>query len=247
MEALARFQSIKKDLFSEHGTEDIHQQILNVGYRWWQEENATGGYAEMVDYMGAKYGPLARLAILAGKYNQQVCNGGHSQYVFNGYAASNHDNNADLHNALVSLTREYATPEIKESLLPIIEKLKLVKDGDEYDAWEGDSLDDEYYKIDERIMKQWEAFFAKALDMDSSRDDDKKLIINKELINKINDHNLEIESIAITESAAVIRFDDGKDKIEKIRTELLDSGWGKPISCHRDEGSVSCFMMLWYK
>lgn len=87
---------------------DTHQAILNIGYNEWQKHD-TWQYGDMVKWMKDTYGELAALAVLIGKYNQQVCNGGHSQYVFNGYADgtggcfNDHSENIDQHKELVTL------------------------------------------------------------------------------------------------------------------------------------------------
>lgn len=65
---------------------DVFQSILNAGYSHW--ENGDGkSYNDMVDNAQNLYGPMAGFAILAGKHNQQVGNGGHMQYYDNGYAS----------------------------------------------------------------------------------------------------------------------------------------------------------------
>ena len=64
---------------------DVHQAIMNVGYDWWQ--NTKGASMEdMILHVREKYGPVAEFAILFGKFNQQVENGGILQWIDNGYA-----------------------------------------------------------------------------------------------------------------------------------------------------------------
>lgn len=71
--------------------------------------------------------------------------------------------------------------------------------------------------------------------------------LSLDIIKKFNQHKMDIETIETTESALVVRFREGVSKLESIRKELLDEGYGKPISCHRDFEASSCFMMLWYR
>jgi hypothetical protein len=72
----------------EKGT-DAWQAVLNVFYDKWQ-----GGkfktYAQMVE-AAKKVDSLYAYAILMGKLNQQVCNGGWMQYFDNGYASKDGD------------------------------------------------------------------------------------------------------------------------------------------------------------
>ncbi|WP_295021137.1 hypothetical protein [Sulfurimonas sp.] len=93
-------------------TDDIeedgyHQVILNIMYEHWQDN--AGSYKDTLEWYKNEYGELAQFAILIGKYNQQVCNGGHIQYFDNGYAdgksgfAKQHDPDSPLHQTLTVL------------------------------------------------------------------------------------------------------------------------------------------------
>lgn len=84
-----------------NGIIDYHQTILNIGYKWWQEQGSCS-YYEMIKAMSLKYGFLFGGLILIGKYNQQVCNGGHTQYYYNGFAdgSGNCMNNPDFEHPL---------------------------------------------------------------------------------------------------------------------------------------------------
>lgn len=65
---------------------DFHQAILNLGYFKW-DKNENWSYTDVVNMLASKYHPEFKLMTLIGKYNQQVNNGGHSQYFENGYAS----------------------------------------------------------------------------------------------------------------------------------------------------------------
>lgn len=86
---------------------DYHQTILNIGYEWLQRvENKNMSYLNMIDYMAETYGEIFAGFILVGKYNQQVCNGGHFQYYDNGYASGemnfrNYNFNHPLHQRMI--------------------------------------------------------------------------------------------------------------------------------------------------
>lgn len=65
----------------------LHQYILDLGYNWWQTDAPRGSsYGDMITYMINTYGEFAASMVLVGKLNQQVENGGYSQYYDNGYA-----------------------------------------------------------------------------------------------------------------------------------------------------------------
>ena len=68
---------------------DVLNGIIDVAYNYWQKpENKNLYYDNIVDYVGNEYGFLPLFCLLFGSYNGQVCNGGHNQYFYNGYASS---------------------------------------------------------------------------------------------------------------------------------------------------------------
>jgi len=89
-----------------------HQQIMDHYFAIWQSpEHKDWHYRDMV-YCALEQNPLHALAILTGKYNQQVENGGHVQYFENGYADgiggyfANHET-TDMHDLMLSLMLDY--------------------------------------------------------------------------------------------------------------------------------------------
>ena len=102
-------EALESNLEKDGEEFDYHQTILNIGYKWWQRaENKNMSYLNMIDYMAETYGEIFAGFILVGKYNQQVCNGGHFQYYGNGYADgkggcfSDRDFDHPLHRRLIS-------------------------------------------------------------------------------------------------------------------------------------------------
>ncbi len=88
---------------------EYHQALLNIVYSEWQKpENNAWSYAEVIKFAIKEYGELVAFAVLIGKYNQQIGNGGHSQYYDNGYASgeggfmSKHGDNTEMHDLLLS-------------------------------------------------------------------------------------------------------------------------------------------------
>jgi len=90
-------------------SESFHQEILTVTYSDWQKNSENWSYNDLINNTITKYGELAALAVLLGKYNQQVTNGGHSQYYDNGYASVNSHHlrdtkrDTDLHMKMITL------------------------------------------------------------------------------------------------------------------------------------------------
>lgn len=89
-----------------------HQQIMDHYFAIWQSpEHKDWHYRDMVFY-ALEQNPLHALAILTGKYNQQVENGGHMQYFDNGYADgiggffSKHET-TDMHDLMLGLMLDY--------------------------------------------------------------------------------------------------------------------------------------------
>jgi hypothetical protein len=121
MKYLKKYKLFESELFDEESDQldilsmedyengDYHQAILNLGYFKWQKNDWS--YQDMVDYIGKKYHPDFKLMILLGKYNQQVNNGGHYQYLDNGYASGGggafaEKNGIGLHEEMMELFKK---------------------------------------------------------------------------------------------------------------------------------------------
>jgi len=75
-----------EDAMESWNSGDYHQAILDVCYEAWnKEDNKTWDYRDMISFTRFTYGSFPELIVLAGKYNQQVTNGGHDQLFSNGY------------------------------------------------------------------------------------------------------------------------------------------------------------------
>ena len=102
---------------------DWHQTLMNIAYNWWQEQKNPNvvEYQDMIGYVSTEYGFIVSGLILAGKYNQQVGNGGHIQYYDNAYAdgtggcMSEKDFDHPLHRILIDWMEELE-PKIKTFL-----------------------------------------------------------------------------------------------------------------------------------
>jgi len=103
-----------RNKINENGVSEdgIWQSILDIGYDEWVNHQKWS-YDDMLKWMNKNYGDFATMAILIGKYNQQVCNGGHLQYFDNGYATSGggmfnlHSEDIHLHNEMMELMEKF--------------------------------------------------------------------------------------------------------------------------------------------
>jgi hypothetical protein len=59
-------------------------------------------------------------------------------------------------------------------------------------------------------------------------------------------HDIKIHSVEPKDFGTVYRALSVK-KLEAIRTDLLEGGHPTPISCHREEGGIDSFMIIWNK
>jgi len=88
----------------------VHQALINIAHDEWGK-HTDWSYDSVLKWL-AKFGNLPFFAMLLGKYNYQVCNGGHSQYYDNGYASSKSHgfggtyDNIDNHEELLNLFRD---------------------------------------------------------------------------------------------------------------------------------------------
>ena len=62
---------------------DTHQTLMDAAYDRWQAEDNNWSREEFYDQLDAG----ERLAVFAGNFNYQVCNGGFEQWDGNGYAS----------------------------------------------------------------------------------------------------------------------------------------------------------------
>jgi len=147
---------------------DVWQAILNIGYAKWQSSESLA-YDDMTSWMRIEFGVLAEFCILAGKYNQQVCNGGHEQYFDNGYASCGEDRypyeECELHLRLIRHAKKLGVDgdEIGKKVYEIWKRFRLRDygfDDDDHDrVADGDELNRDYYAINE----EWEQHFSKLL------------------------------------------------------------------------------------
>ena len=163
----------------EYNEEGYHQMIMDIMYRDWQKLYKDKNYEFNVDLFLKERGEVAALAVLSGKLNQQVCNGGFIQYFYNKYSGTDEK----LHNTLIELLTTYF-PET--NVLPILKEfyidvdLDITTTEDEYDEELGKwrtvkvdnydygsvinigflhDLDTKYYEVNDKFMEELEEFF----------------------------------------------------------------------------------------
>lgn len=145
-----------------------HQSIMNIMYEQWQKEDAKS-YNDILNWFETTYGSLAKFAVLIGKYNQQVCNGGHIQYFHNGYAdgeggfMSDHDPSSPLHSELISLYDKAAIGDdyLIHEVYSILQDFEIELDEDkeiENLSYLND-LDRRYFHVTDPFMNRLEHYF----------------------------------------------------------------------------------------
>ena len=114
-------------------------------------------YGDMLDNARDKYGELFYVMVMVGKYNQQVCNGGHVQYYDNaccqrdGGCMSTKDPKIPLHKEMLKA--------FKESIMPLVTYEDVKTTHAAYDIMKSfkkiksDTLDDRWYEIDDEFME----------------------------------------------------------------------------------------------
>ena len=146
---------------------DTHQAIMDIAYKEWQKhENQE--YHHMLTWAAWNMGEWAKLAIMLGKYNQQVCNGGHRQYYDNGYASGSggffteKDSSMKTHGEMLTLMElaNFDNP-IWKIVYKIAKQMERYLDSDEEES--EDDLDSQYYKINEEWMIYLNEYFTKII------------------------------------------------------------------------------------
>jgi len=104
----------------DYNNGEVHQALLNIGYDFWQnEQNKHWGYEDMVHNARQVFGKLTAFAILSGKANQQITNGGIMQYIDNGYAGNYNYRRAildwDLHMEMIELMEDLRVDSLTEN------------------------------------------------------------------------------------------------------------------------------------
>ena len=98
-----KLKELVKEKLIKNNNEDVHQVIIDMAYNHYQNylENINQqlevalkpcerwNYYRLCEITREDFGTLAEFAVLIGKYNYQVENGGHEQYWFNEYASIN--------------------------------------------------------------------------------------------------------------------------------------------------------------
>ena len=162
----------------EIDTDGYHQTIMNIMYEQWQKEDAMS-YNDILNWFETTYGSLSKFAVLIGKYNQQVCNGGHIQYFNNGYAdgkggfMSDHDPSIPLHKELIQLfTNANLDDDISQQVLRILKCFEIELDEEEEleDFSYLSTLDSRYYQINDAFMNILERYFESKI-MEQSNED----------------------------------------------------------------------------
>ena len=162
------------------------QRLLDLGYREWQKpENRKWRYRDMVEWSGESYGEVVKLFILLGAANYQICNGGFLQYFDNGYASGeggclhHHDEDILLHKEMLALVGKYGLhqSDTGSQIYALLAEFRIVLGGESQDDDEDescrhgevtntdelDALDDRYYAVNEKWVRELKVLAAKWL------------------------------------------------------------------------------------
>jgi len=147
---MTKLEKLSKDVKENFNKEDGYwQTILDLAYNEWQDDKnkEVNSYTSMIEWTREKYGDFAVMVILLGKFNQQVCNGGHMQYYDNGYASRDddgsyrggfghsHGEQIALHEEIAELMNEFALPgvnDLTEKVYNVVKDFKVEIDDEEY-------------------------------------------------------------------------------------------------------------------
>ncbi|MEA2019047.1 MAG: hypothetical protein U9N59_11420, partial [Campylobacterota bacterium] len=136
MEATKKLLNIINKNKESITTDGYHQSIMNIMYKYWQQKDVNMNYDEITNWFKNEYGELAQFAVLIGKYNQQVTNGGHIQYYFNRYSGIEEDETRavlNLHKTLVTLlNKSKLKDEISLQVFKILEEFYIELDEERY-------------------------------------------------------------------------------------------------------------------
>ncbi len=136
-----------------------HQETMDKAYEVWRA-TPTLSFADFLRELSAR----ERFAVVLGKLNHQVQNGGWSQWVGNGYARAVGDAQWALRKLNTKASREAL--EIIDTIVAATAHCVDGPPGDDYACEVTGTLDDElgldarYYVIDDTLMAEAEAFLS---------------------------------------------------------------------------------------
>lgn len=134
-----------------------HQETMDKAYAVWQSQDA----ASYLDFLRELDG-RSRFAVVLGNLNQQVQNGGWSQWVGNGYALAIGD---------VLWALQKLDSKTSKRVIEMVKRVARAIQGHEGDLWGEASeraanvddlhcLSEAYYVVDETLMAEVETFLA---------------------------------------------------------------------------------------
>lgn len=129
------------------------QALMNTAYEFWQSQK---GMSKKDFWNSLDSKPRAAVAI--GNLNYQVCNGGFSQWHYNGYSESFDTINYVCYQ--VGTKNSLAVLKIVEEAMTDLQELN--DESEEEDDYEHlDALDSRFYKVNEAFLEDVEAWLTK--------------------------------------------------------------------------------------
>jgi len=181
-EVLKRTEDVKE--------EGYHQTILRIIYDDCQRDNSNMSYDEIIEWIKEVYGEFSQLLVLLGKYNQQVCNGGHYQYYYNRYTGielEKTEAQIHLHKKLATLlSKSELKDAISLQVLKLIDEFYIELDTEEY-------IEEEIYEDGEITYDEYEnPNYLEVVNTEMlSRFDTKYYALNEEFMEIVEQHTKE--------------------------------------------------------
>jgi len=204
----------------------IHQDLMNEAYEIWQKNNWSDK-----EFIEKLEGTIHKYAVILGNLNYQVENGGWDQWWSNGYGTRDWE-------FLLTLLPQINTPSalqvlkiLKKAVTILIELYDSNNNSDEEeeeDRWELleklDTLDDEYYGVNEQFMKDVDKFLLNTPGYTH-------LVISNQTYDAVDSQSREPEDVNFVtpfndkelKRSNPPRYDKRKDIYQNVNENLRDS------------------------
>lgn len=135
----------------KEATTDKTQELMDAAYNRWQKNHWS-----QEDFW-AQLSPREKVAVYVGNLNNQVCNGGFSQWHFNGYSNCSDE----LLQILPRLGD--ASQKVAKMITSVLSEEEEHEDWDEYEDGDWDysqNWDSQFYTINDAMLEECEAFVS---------------------------------------------------------------------------------------
>jgi hypothetical protein len=139
-------------------TKDVWQQIMNEAYDTWGDKQSMGEWFNNLTL-------LQREAVAVGKLNQQVCNGGWYQWIFNGYAKVMGETAFDALRKFEQTPEVRKVVELTQNVLHEADNKNYGEGEYDYDGdyqepeFDFDVEDGAFYSVNDKMLEVGEQYF----------------------------------------------------------------------------------------